>query len=100
MLLAGAEKVSVNSLAVQNPDIITQGARAFGRQCVVLGMDAKKTGKPGLPSGYEVFIQGGRKAMGLDAVEWARKARVPGGRRDLRQLHRRRRHQGRIRAGP
>jgi cyclase len=74
VLLAGAEKVSVNSLAVQNPDIIGQGARAFGRQCVVLGMDAKKTGKPGLPSGYEVFIQGGRKAMGLDAVAWARKA--------------------------
>ncbi len=74
VLLAGAEKVSVNSLAVQNPGIIGQGAKAFGRQCVVLGMDAKKTDKPGLPSGYEVFIQGGRKAMGLDAVEWARKA--------------------------
>lgn len=74
VLLAGAEKVSVNSLAVQNPEIIGQGARAFGRQCVVLGMDAKRTDKPGLPSGYEVFIQGGRKAMGLDAVEWARKA--------------------------
>ena len=74
VLLAGAEKVSVNSLAVQNPDIIGQGAKAFGRQCIVLGMDAKKTDAPGLPSGYEVFIQGGRKAMGMDAIEWARKA--------------------------
>jgi cyclase len=74
VLLAGAEKVSVNSLAVQNPDIISQGARAFGNQCIVLGMDAKKTDRADLPSGYEVYIQGGRKAMGIDAVEWARKA--------------------------
>lgn len=74
VLLAGAEKVSVNSLAVQNPDIIRQGARAFGKQCIVLGMDAKKTDKPGLESGYEVYIQGGRKAMGIDAVAWAREA--------------------------
>ena len=74
VLLAGAEKVSLNSLAVQNPDIIGQGARAFGRQCIVLGMDAKKTGLPGLPSGYEVFVQGGRKAMGIDAIEWAKRA--------------------------
>lgn len=74
VLLAGAEKVSVNSLAVKDPDIISQGARAFGRQCIVLGMDAKRSDKPGLPSGYEVYVQGGRKAVGLDAVEWARKA--------------------------
>lgn len=74
VLLAGAEKVSLNSLAVQDPDIITQGAKAFGRQCIVLGMDAKKTEAPGLPSGYEVFINGGRKAMGMDAVAWARRA--------------------------
>lgn len=74
VLLAGAEKVSVNSLAVQNPDIIGQGAKAFGRQCIVLGMDAKKTDAPGLPSGYEIFIQGGRKPMGMDAVAWAREA--------------------------
>ena len=74
VLLAGAEKVSVNSLAVRNPEIISHGAKAFGRQCVVLGMDAKKTGGPGLPSGYEVFINGGRKAMGLDAIEWAKRA--------------------------
>jgi cyclase len=74
VLLAGAEKVSVNSLAVQNPDIIAHGARAFGKQCIVLGMDAKKSSAPGLPSGYEVYVQGGRKAMGIDAVEWAKRA--------------------------
>jgi cyclase len=78
VLLAGAEKVSVNSLAVQNPDIISQGARAFGKQCIVLGIDAKKTGGPGLPSGYEVFVQGGRKAVGLDAVAWAKEAAALG----------------------
>lgn len=72
VLLAGAEKVSVNSLAVQNPDIISQGARAFGKQCIVLGMDAKRA--EAQPSGYEVYIQGGRKAMGIDAVEWAQRA--------------------------
>ena len=74
VLLAGAEKVSLNSLAVQHPEIIGQGARAFGRQCIVLGMDAKRSDAPGLPSGYEVYVQGGRKAMGIDAVEWARRA--------------------------
>ena len=74
VLLAGAEKVSLNSLAVQNPDIIRQGARAFGNQCIVLGMDAKKSERTDLPSGYEVYVQGGRKSMGLDAVAWARQA--------------------------
>jgi cyclase len=74
VLLAGAEKVSVNSLAVQNPEIIAHGARAFGKQCIVLGMDAKKSSAPGLASGYEVYVQGGRKAMGIDAVAWAKQA--------------------------
>ena len=74
VLLAGAEKVSVNSLAVKNPDIIRQGARAFGNQCIVLGMDARKSSDPKYPSGYEIVIQGGRTPVQLDAVEWARKA--------------------------
>ncbi len=74
-LLAGAEKVSVNSLAVKNPEIISEGARAFGKQCVVLGMDVKKVAvSAGIPSGYEIVIQGGRKPMGLDALEWACRA--------------------------
>lgn len=75
VLLAGAEKVSVNSAAVKDPTIIAQGARAFGNQCVVLGMDVKHVGdKPGIPSGYEIVINGGRTFMGIDAVEWALKA--------------------------
>lgn len=75
VLLAGAEKVSLNSLAVLNPDIISDGAKAFGNQCIVLGMDAHFVGvSEKLPSGYEVVIQGGRKPMGIDAVEWAKEA--------------------------
>lgn len=75
VLLAGAEKVSVNSAAVKNPNLIAQGAKAFGNQCVVLGMDAKHVGvSEAFPSGYEVVINGGRLHMGLDAVAWARRA--------------------------
>ncbi len=75
VLLAGAEKVSVNSAAVKNPEIISQGAKAFGSQCVVLGMDVKHVGeKQGIDSGYEIVINGGRKFMGLDALSWAKKA--------------------------
>src|SRR5882672_112879 len=59
VLLAGAEKVSIDSGAVRNPAIITEGARAFGSQCIVLSMQVKQTGrKPGVPSGYEVVIDG------------------------------------------
>ncbi|SMC36339.1 imidazole glycerol phosphate synthase subunit hisF [Desulfocicer vacuolatum DSM 3385] len=79
VLLAGAEKVSVNSAAVKNPDIISQGARAFGNQCVVLGMDVKHVGqKTGIPSGYEIVINGGRTFMGMDALEWAQKGQALG----------------------
>lgn len=74
-LLAGADKVSLNSLAVEHPEILREGALAFGRQCVVLGLDAKKVPvSPAIPSGYEVVICGGRQPMGLDAVAWAKKA--------------------------
>jgi cyclase len=75
VILAGAEKVSVNSGAVENPRIITEGAVAFGCQCVVLGMDVKKVEKSEkIPSGYEIVIQGGRKYMGIDALWWAKEA--------------------------
>lgn len=76
---AGAEKVSVNSSAVLNPAIISEGARRFGNQCIVLGMDAKFVGvSADFPSGYEVVINGGRKAMGLDALNWAKQAEALG----------------------
>lgn len=72
VILAGAEKVSVNSLAVKNPSIIAEGAKAFGRQCIVLGMDPVKSAK--CPSGYEITTRGFREFTGLDAIEWAKKA--------------------------
>ena len=72
VILAGAEKISVNSLAVKNPTIISEGAEAFGRQCVVLGMDPVRS--PKCPSGYEITIRGFREFTGMDAVEWARRA--------------------------
>ena len=66
VLLAGAEKISVNSAVVKNPEIISRGANAFGSQCVVLGMDVKHVGqKENIPSGYEIVINGGRKYMGI-----------------------------------
>ncbi|MFP4114085.1 MAG: imidazole glycerol phosphate synthase subunit HisF [Spirochaetota bacterium] len=72
VLLAGAEKVSVNSQAVKNPRIITEGAERFGNQAIVLGMDA--LADPEMPSGYRVVINGGRVKTDLDALEWAREA--------------------------
>ena len=75
VLLAGAEKVSVNSAAIRNPNIISEGAEAFGSQCVVLGMDVKRvTPSDKIPTGYEMVIDGGRKPMGMDALAWAQKA--------------------------
>lgn len=73
VLLAGAEKVSIDSGAVRNPRIIAEGARAFGSQCIVLSMQVRKTAvRSGLESGYEVVIDGGRVFTGRDALEWAR----------------------------
>jgi len=73
VILAGAEKVSVNSAAVENPEIITRGADAFGSQCIVLGMDVKKVDVSGkIPSGYEIVIHGGRIFTGIDALWWSK----------------------------
>ena len=72
VILAGAEKVSVNSLAVRNPGIIAEGAKAFGAQCIVLGMDPVRSGKT--QSGYEITTRGFREFTGMDAVEWAKRA--------------------------
>ncbi|MGI6457349.1 MAG: imidazole glycerol phosphate synthase subunit HisF [bacterium] len=79
VLLAGAEKVSVNSAAVLHPEIISQGAKAFGSQCIVLSMDVKEV-EPSdqIPSGYEIYINGGRRAMGIDAIQWAQRGEALG----------------------
>ena len=74
VLLAGAEKVSVNSLAVRDPQIIAQGAKAFGSQCIVLGVDPVATDDPSCPSGYEVTVRGFRERTGMDALEWTQRA--------------------------
>lgn len=68
-LRAGADKTSLNSAAVKNPQLIADGAKLFGSQCIVLAIDARRTGD----HKWEVYVQGGRKATGLDAVEWAKK---------------------------
>ncbi len=74
VLLAGAEKVNVNTAAVQNPQLITDASRAFGAQCVVLSMDVLKVPpSPAAPSGYEIVTHGGRTHTGLDALAWARR---------------------------
>lgn len=75
-LKAGAEKISVDSMAVRNPDIIGQGAKAFGTQCIVLSTQVKKTGTT--PSGYEVYIDGARQATGRDAIEWIKEGQERG----------------------
>ncbi|OHE24604.1 MAG: imidazole glycerol phosphate synthase subunit HisF [Syntrophobacterales bacterium RBG_19FT_COMBO_59_10] len=75
VILAGAEKVSVNTEAVKNPALIAEGAMAFGSQCIVLGMDVRKVAPtPELPSGYEMVIHGGRTPTGIDALGWAKEA--------------------------
>jgi cyclase len=69
LLLAGADKVSINSAAVARPDFVREAAEKYGDQCIVVAIDARQTG----PATWEVFTHGGRKGSGLDAVQWARR---------------------------
>ncbi|AFM25759.1 imidazole glycerol phosphate synthase subunit HisF [Desulfomonile tiedjei] len=71
LLNAGADKVSLNTAAVQNPEILRESALKFGSQCIVAAVDAKKTGRT--PSGFEISIHGGRTMTGIDCLEWVRK---------------------------
>lgn len=73
MLNAGADKVSINSAAVFNPDFVRQAAERFGSQCIVVAIDAKKVSLPREADRWEIFTHGGRKPTGLDAIEWAKK---------------------------
>lgn len=68
LLVAGADKVSINTAAVKNPELVREAAKAFGSQCIVVAIDAKRKGKS-----WEVYIHGGRTPTGIDAVEWAKK---------------------------
>jgi len=69
LLLAGADKVSINSAAVKRPEFVKEAAEKFGAQCIVVAIDAKSVG----PDKFEIFTHGGRKPTGIDAVEWAKK---------------------------
>lgn len=69
LLLAGADKVSINTAAVHNPEFVKEAAEKFGTQCIVVAIDAKATG----PDTFEIFTHGGRKETGIDAVMWAKK---------------------------
>ncbi len=76
MLNAGADKVSLNSAALKNPEIITEGATAFGSQCIVVAIDAKRVSDD--PLRWEIFTHGGRKPTGIDALAWAKEAEERG----------------------
>ena len=71
MLNAGADKVSINTAAVTNPEFVRQAAEKFGSQCIVVAVDAKKVSAEGEPARWDIFTHGGRKATGLDAIAWA-----------------------------
>ncbi|MGI0118723.1 imidazole glycerol phosphate synthase subunit HisF [Zooshikella sp. RANM57] len=78
MLNAGADKVSINTAAVFNPDFVKAAADRFGAQCIVVAIDAKKVSTPQEEDRWEIFTHGGRKPTGLDAVEWAKKMEAYG----------------------
>ncbi len=71
LLRAGADKVSINSAAVRDPDLINRSSDRFGRQCIVVAIDARKRNDPS-NSGWDVYVRGGRKNTGIDAIAWAK----------------------------
>ena len=73
MLNAGADKVSINTAAVKNPEFVREAAQRFGSQCIVVAIDAKKVSADGEADRWEIFTHGGRNPTGIDAVEWAKK---------------------------
>lgn len=72
LLLAGADKVSINTAAVKNPEFVREAADKFGNQCIVVAIDAKRVSAPDEPERFEIFTHGGREETGIDAVEFAR----------------------------
>ncbi|WP_417678105.1 imidazole glycerol phosphate synthase subunit HisF [Roseibium sp.] len=73
LLIAGADKVSINTAAVKNPDFVREAAEKFGSQCIVVSIDAKQVNAEGEPEKFEIFTHGGRTPTGIDAIEFARK---------------------------
>jgi cyclase len=73
MLNAGADKVSINTAAVSNPEFVAEAADKFGSQCIVVAVDAKRVSAAGEPGRWEIFTHGGRKPTGIDVIEWVRK---------------------------
>ena len=73
MLMAGADKVAINTAAVFNPEFVREASDSFGSQCIVVAIDAKQVSGEGEPKKWEIFTHGGRKPTGIDAIEWARK---------------------------
>ena len=78
MLNAGADKVSINTAAIHNPELVREAAERFGSQCIVVAIDAKRVEDVGGEPRYEIFTHGGRKPTGIDAVAWAEKWRASG----------------------
>ena len=78
VLRAGADKVSINTAAVERPELITDGAGVFGSQCIVVAIDARRRDASDESKGWEVFTHGGRRNTGLDAIEWAARAETLG----------------------
>jgi cyclase len=78
LLLAGADKVSINTAAVKSPEFVREAAEKFGDQCIVVAIDAKKASRPGEPDRWDIFTHGGRNPTGIDAIAFARKAAALG----------------------
>ncbi|TXM96016.1 imidazole glycerol phosphate synthase cyclase subunit, partial [Methylobacterium sp. WL122] len=78
LLLAGADKVAINTAAVNDPDLVARAAEKFGAQCVVVAIDAKRTSAPGEPDAWQIFTHGGRTPTGLDAIAFARTVAAKG----------------------
>ncbi|GAB3680586.1 imidazole glycerol phosphate synthase subunit HisF [Salinisphaera aquimarina] len=73
LLQAGADKVSINTAAISNPEFVREAAYRYGSQCIVVALDAKSVSRKGEPPRWEIFTHGGRKSTGIDAIEWAQK---------------------------
>jgi imidazole glycerol-phosphate synthase subunit HisF len=77
LLRAGADKVSINSSAVKNPDFVNQASDRFGKQCIVIAIDARRRNDPYNP-GWDVYVKGGRENTGIDAIKWAKEVEIRG----------------------